>query len=67
MLYKERLLTTRLRTFVRNFRVVVISGARQVGKSTLIRSETLVLAIRQSVGFVAYTTSQLQENSSSSQ
>ena len=36
MLYKERLLTTRLRTFVRNFRVVVISGARQVGKSTLL-------------------------------
>ncbi len=36
MVYKERLLTSRLRTFVRNFRVVVISGARQVGKSTLL-------------------------------
>ncbi len=36
MKYKERLLTARLQRLVQTFPVVVISGARQVGKSTLL-------------------------------
>ncbi|VAW75735.1 ATPase [hydrothermal vent metagenome] len=36
MKYKERLLTPRLQRLVQNFPVVVVSGARQVGKSTLL-------------------------------
>jgi len=36
VLYKERLLTARLQRLVRTFPVVVVSGARQVGKSTLL-------------------------------
>ena len=39
MNYKDRLITKRLRTLVSNFPVVVISGARQVGKSTLLTHE----------------------------
>ena len=37
MRYKERLLAERLRHMVEHFAVVVVSGARQVGKSTLIQ------------------------------
>jgi predicted AAA+ superfamily ATPase len=36
MIYKERLLTPRLQRLIQTFPVVVISGARQVGKSTLL-------------------------------
>ena len=36
MKYKERLLTARLKRLVQTFPVVVISGARQVGKSTIL-------------------------------
>ena len=37
--YKKRLLTDRLRQLFERFPVVVISGARQVGKSTLLKHE----------------------------
>lgn len=36
MLYTTRFLTTRLETLARTFPVVVVAGARQVGKSTLL-------------------------------
>lgn len=36
MQYKERLLTSRLKRLVQTFPVVVVSGARQVGKSTIL-------------------------------
>lgn len=36
-MYKERLLTRRLQRLIETFSVVVISGARQVGKSTLLQ------------------------------
>jgi len=36
-MYKERILTSRLRKLVEAFPVVVVSGARQVGKTTLLR------------------------------
>lgn len=37
MIYKERLLTPRLQRLIQTFPVVVVSGARQVGKSTLLK------------------------------
>lgn len=36
-MYKERIITKQLKKLTENFPVVVISGARQVGKSTLLR------------------------------
>jgi predicted AAA+ superfamily ATPase len=39
MIYKPRLLTSRLRRLLAHFPVVIVSGARQVGKSTLLRRE----------------------------
>lgn len=35
-MYIPRFLTSRLETLARNFPVVVVSGARQVGKSTFL-------------------------------
>lgn len=39
MIYKARLMSVRLREMVEHFPVVVVTGARQVGKTTLIRHE----------------------------
>jgi predicted AAA+ superfamily ATPase len=39
MKYKDRLLTHKLRRLLERFAVVVVTGARQVGKSTLLRHE----------------------------
>lgn len=39
MTYKKRLLADKLRRMLERFAVVVVSGARQVGKSTLLRHE----------------------------
>ncbi len=38
-LYRKRWITRQIRSAVRNFPVVVITGARQVGKSTLLQKE----------------------------
>ena len=37
-MYKERLISNRLKKLTENFPVVVVSGARQVGKSTLLKN-----------------------------
>ncbi len=39
MIYRERILAGKLHQMLRRFPVVVVSGARQVGKSTLLRHE----------------------------
>ena len=39
MIYKQRLLGHKLQRMLKQFAVVVVSGARQVGKSTLLRHE----------------------------
>jgi uncharacterized protein len=39
MRYRPRILTSRLKKLVSHFPVVVVSGARQVGKSTLLKQE----------------------------
>lgn len=39
MKYKKRILTGKLKSLVDNFSVVVISGARQVGKSTMLKHQ----------------------------
>ncbi len=38
-MYKKRAITARLRELVKHFRIVVVTGARQVGKSTLLKHE----------------------------
>ena len=38
-MYKERLITKRLHELTKHFRIVVVTGARQVGKSTLLKHE----------------------------
>ena len=38
-MYKKRLITGRLHKLFGNFPVVVVSGARQVGKTTLLKHE----------------------------
>ncbi len=39
MIYKRRILTTKLQRMIQRFTVVIVSGSRQVGKSTLLRNE----------------------------
>ncbi|NNM85885.1 MAG: ATP-binding protein [Phycisphaerales bacterium] len=39
MSYKPRILTHRLESLIKRFSVVIVSGSRQVGKSTLLRHE----------------------------
>ena len=39
MKYKERLATSKLVALAEHFAVVVVSGARQVGKSTLLKHQ----------------------------
>ena len=39
MIYKPRILAAKLRRMVQHFPVVIVSGSRQVGKSTLLRNE----------------------------
>ena len=39
MIYKPRILAAKLQRMIQRFNVVIISGSRQVGKSTLLRNE----------------------------
>ena len=39
MIYKRRILASKLQRMIQRFAVVIVSGSRQVGKSTLLRNE----------------------------
>ena len=39
MIYKPRMLASKLQRMIQHFSIVIVSGSRQVGKSTLLRNE----------------------------